>query len=393
MDAAIYAKILSEKSILNLKKLKYQYPSIKLSELMEVLKNSAYTTLPLWDFKGNALVFLLALVQIEMASAKLLLMPPNNLKKYGLKAMEEEISATLTIENIDFTRESVRKILQGYAPEDSSENRIYGLKKGLEYISNPENAITAENIHYLYQLAIGSFLEKEEDKLLPGKLYRHDSVYVMGSDNVEHIGLPQEKLNEYLSKFIAFIHADDKINDLYKGAIIHFYLAYVHPCFDGNGRMARLLHLWYLVQKGYPAALFIPFSSYIKKSKAKYYKAFTLVEENAKISGIVDITPFLIYFVENVYNKFADFAPAPDTLSRFSKALEEGKITSKEKDLWNFVLSAYGNGEFSTKQLERDFGNAAYATIRGFVLNFEKLELLTGQKYGNRVKYRMYTSI
>ncbi|MDD2212644.1 MAG: hypothetical protein PHC81_02230 [Clostridia bacterium] len=71
----------------------------------------------------------------------------------------------------------------------------------------------------------------------------------------------------------------------------------------------------------------------------------------------------------------------------FRKALDDGKITEKEKGLWNFVLSAYGSGEFSTKQLERDFGNAAYATIRGFVLKFEELGLLAAQKYGHKVKY------
>ena len=53
----------------------------------------------------------------------------------------------------------------------------------------------------------------------------------------------------------------------------------------------------------------------------------------------------------------------------------------------SFALSAYGTGEISTKQLERDFGNAAYATIRGFVLKFEQLGLLSAQNYGNRVKY------
>ena len=53
------------------------------------------------------------------------------------------------------------------------------------------------------------------------------------------------------------------------------------------------------------------------------------------------------------------------------------------------MLSAYGDGEFSTKQLEKDFGNAAYATIRSFVQKFEKPGLLTFQKYGSRVKYRL----
>ena len=37
--------------------------------------------------------------------------------------------------------------------------------------------------------------------------------------------------------------------------------------------------------------------------------------------------------------------------------------------------------------LEECFGNAAYATIRAFVLKFEGMGLLHRTKYGNRVKY------
>ena len=36
---------------------------------------------------------------------------------------------------------------------------------------------------------------------------------------------------------------------------------------------------------------------------------------------------------------------------------------------------------------KKDFGNAAYATIRSFVLKFEKLGLLKSTQYGKRVKY------
>ena len=53
------------------------------------------------------------------------------------------------------------------------------------------------------------------------------------------------------------------------------------------------------------------------------------------------------------------------------------------------MLSFYGTEEFSTKQLEKDFGDAAYATIRGFVLKFEDLGLLSSVKYGPRVKYKI----
>lgn len=234
-------------------------------------------------------------------------------------------------------------------------------------------------------MTIGEFLANE-DQLLPGNDYRHDSVYIVDS-KVEHTGLPWQKLPDYMNDLIAFANADSDMNDLLKAALLHFYIAYLHPYFDGNGRMARLLHLWYLVQRGYSSALFIPLSRYVEHSRKGYYDAYTLTEQNARISGVLDVTPFLAYFIEHVYHKLGDALPAAATTDMFQSALARGEVTEKEKTLWQFVASAYGGNEFSTKQLERDFGNAAYATIRSFVLKFEKLGLLRSIKYGNRVKY------
>lgn len=159
--------------------------------------------------------------------------------------------------------------------------------------------------------------------------------------------------------------------------------------FDGKGRIARLVHLWFLIQKGYQSALFIPFSSKIEKSRKAYYDAYTIIEENRKISGKIDVTAFILYFINNVYNKMNEGSPAVETLTVYDDAVKDEKITEKETKLWKFVLSAYGTGEFSTKRLEKDFGDAAYATIRGFVLKFEQLGLLSSVKYGPRVKYKV----
>jgi Fic family protein len=385
MDASLYAKILSDKSITDLKKIKYKFPDADINELIDLLKVSVFINMSLLDFAGNNLVFMENVTQVRMKTVKLLLTPQSSIEAYGSSAMGDEIASTLTIENIDFSRDSVRKILLGYAPADDSEQRIYGMKKGLEFISDLANAITEESIHKLYDMTIGQNLT-EEDKLKPGAFYRHDSVYVVGRD-LNHTGLPHEKLSEYMGKLVAFINTESAMNDLLKAAAIHFYIGYLHPYFDGNGRMARLLHLWYLQRQGYASALFIPFSSYIERSRSAYYTACLLAENNLKLSGLMDVTPFLVYFVDHVYNKLTSSMPQTSTLDAFRKALDDGKITVKEKDLWNFVLSAYGRSEFSTKRLERDFGNAAYATIRGFVLKFEALGLLSAQKYGNKVMY------
>ena len=235
-------------------------------------------------------------------------------------------------------------------------------------------------------MTVGNFLEGD-DKLSEDNFYRHGTVYVV-SDRVEHSGLSFEKVPAFMKSLISFVNSDDDINDLVKAAIIHFYIAFVHPYFDGNGRMARLVHLWFLIQKGYRSALFIPFSSEIEKSRKKYYEAFTLINENKELSCVTDVTPIISYFINNVYNKVHTGGVGEEVMSAYKEMLGAGNVTEKENELWQFVLSFYGTDSFSTKQLEKDFGGAAYATIRGFVLKFEKFGLLTSEKYSNRVKYR-----
>ena len=387
MDAALFAKMLSDPMLVHLKKLKYKYPQADLSEFIALLQDGFYRSLPLYDFHGNPVVYLENAAQLRLSAAKILLTPQNSAQLYGTQAMEREILSTFTIEQIDTSRSSVRRILSGYAPTNEREQRIYGMKRGLEFIADPSNKINEETIYQLYQMAIGAFLPKE-DQLLPGQRYRHDHVYIVG-DKLEHTGLPWNKLAGYMEQLVAFIQQDSSINDLWKAALIHFYLAYLHPYFDGNGRMARLLHLWYLVQQGYSSALFVPLSEYIERSRKKYYDAFSLVEQNARISGVLDVTPFLLYFTEEVYHKLRSEQPDRVTTDTFRQALQNGKITEKEHALWQFVLTAYADQPFSTKQLEKDFGNAAYATIRGFVLKFTELGLLRATKFSTRTKYQV----
>ncbi|MEE1052858.1 MAG: Fic family protein [Acutalibacteraceae bacterium] len=384
MDIKIFTKMLKDKHFTNYEKMKYKYGK-DFNDFLKTLDDLYYKELPLCDFEDNNIVFIENHASVNQNTVKLLLQSQD--KHYGIKAAEDEIVATSAIESIDFSRDSVRKILKGYAPKDEQESRILGVKNGLEFIADTSNKITEENLYKLYMMTVGDFLDGE-DRLAEGNFYRHDTVYVV-RDRVEHSGLDCKRVPEFMRSLIEFANNDDDINDLIKAAIIHFYIAFVHPYFDGNGRMARLVHLWFLIQKGYQSALFISFSSRIEKSRKAYYDAFTAVEQNKKYSGKIDVTPFVLYFINNVYNKMTDETTITETLTVYDNAVKDGKITEKETKLWKFVLSFYGTEEFSTKQLEKDFGNAAYATIRGFVLKFEDLGLLSSVKYGPRVKYKI----
>ena len=387
MDASVFAKMLSGPGQLDLKKMGYKYGQENLQEFLALRKQYFYQELPLHDFDRNSMVYLDKAVQIPLSAARVLLTPQQSTRLYGTKAMEDEILSTFRIEQIDTSRESVRRILSGQAPKDDEEHRICGMKQGLEFIADRSHTITEENLFRLYQMTIGDFLP-EEDRLLPGHWYRHDGVTVIDG-KTEHIGLPWQKLPAYMKELTAFAAEKAAQNDLIKAAALHFALTYLHPYFDGNGRMARLLHLWYLVQQGYSSALFVPMSRFVEESCARYYKAYTRVEQNQQISGVLDVTPFLVYFAESVYHRLGEDQPQPRTLQAFEEALQQGKVTEKERALWQFVLTAYGSEEFSTKRLEKDFGDAAYATLRSFVLKFENLGLLTSVHYGSRVKYRI----
>lgn len=385
MDALKFSEMLSDKHITNLKKLKYKYPD-DFEEFINILKSSFYEKLPLNDFDGKNLVYLTSCTGVNLEAVKLLFTAQNSV--YAANAVEEEIVATSAIESIDFDRSSVRSIMLGNAPKDNQENRIYGLKLGFEFISDRHNHITEENIHKLYMMAIGNFLEGD-NRLRDGEFYRHDDVYVVGGDGVVHRGIDSGKLPGYMKQFVDFANADDGINDLLKAAMLHFDIAYLHPFFDGNGRMARLLHMWFLIQKGYGSTLFVPMSSYIEKSGGKYYDAYTLVENNARLAGVTDVTPFLIYFIKNVYDEMKPDAVKTDLTERYNEILRSGEVTVKEAKLWQFVLSTYGGEGFTTKQLEKDFGDAAFATVRKFALKFSEFGLLDAQKMKNKVIYRI----
>ena len=384
MDIKVFTKMLKDKHFADYQKMKYKYGE-DFNAFLQTLEELYYKALPLLDFDDNNIVFIENHAAVNQNAVKLLLQSQDG--HYGIKAAEDEIIATSAIESIDFSRDSVRKILKGMAPKDEQENRILGIKHGLEFIADTSNKITEENLYKLYMMAVGDFIIGD-DKLLEGNYYRHDTVYVV-SDRVEHSGLDYKKVPEFMKALIEFANAEDDINDLIKATIIHFYIAFVHPFFDGNGRMARLVHLWFLIQKGYQSALFIPFSSQIEKSRKAYYDSFTAIEENKKLSGKIDLTPFILYFINNVYNKMNEGSATVEILSVYNDAVKNGEITEKETKLWKFVLSYYGTEEFSTKQLEKDFGDAAYATIRGFVLKLEALGLLSSVKYGPRVKYKV----
>ena len=104
MEAALFAKMLSDPSILDLKKLGYKYPQTDMQEFVGLLKAGFYRELPLRDFDGKPMVWLESVAQVSLSAVRVLMTPHQSARQYGAKAMEEEILATFQIEQINMTR-------------------------------------------------------------------------------------------------------------------------------------------------------------------------------------------------------------------------------------------------------------------------------------------------
>ncbi len=86
MDAGPFAKMLSDKNIIDLKKLKRKYPQADLKKFVFLLGNGLYKPLPLLDFTGRNLLYLESVDQVRSSPLKVLLTPQSNSRLYGRKA-------------------------------------------------------------------------------------------------------------------------------------------------------------------------------------------------------------------------------------------------------------------------------------------------------------------
>lgn len=100
----------------------------------------------------------------------------------------------------------------------------------------------------------------------------------------------------------------DKLHPVEIAALFHFKLVTIHPFIDGNGRTARLMMNFILMQNGYPPTV-------VKaddKDRATYYKTL----EKGQVTG--DIKPF-IQFISNCVEKTLE-----DYLERIGVVYEKG---------------------------------------------------------------------
>ena len=235
-------------------------------------------------------------------------LPPIALKYFLKRCLIDEIQITNEIEGVRSTKREIRALVD--TKEKSKEKkRLYGLVQKYKLLLSDTtfSLDTCEDIRTLYDEFVLAEVERENVKNIPdGKIFRKDMVEIISpSQKVIHKGVfPEEKIIDLLTKALNVLKVID-INPLVKIALFHYMFGYIHPFYDGNGRVSRFISS-YLLNKELEKMVGFSLSNSIKNKISKYYDIFNITNEQ-KNKG--DMTPFVIGFlelindgVENLYN-------------------------------------------------------------------------------------------
>lgn len=180
-----------------------------------------------------------------------------------------EIKSTNDIEGVKSTRKEINKAIHSRKKlRFSGIVNLYGALIKNEIIHIDE----LEKIREIYdELVHDEILESDRPD---GDLFRKNVVYVTGGEKKVHQGDPSEEvINENLTSLIEFMNTSE-ISFVCKAIITHYYFEYIHPFYDGNGRMGRFLLSIYLARKLDPFTGF-SVSQAVLQNKTRYEKAFS----------------------------------------------------------------------------------------------------------------------
>ena len=194
----------------------------------------------------------------------------------------------MSIENIPTTQRRIEEIHKSNELKDENDIIVKNMLNAVRYILMERPAFNRENLRKLYDLLSHSCLP-EEKQLKEGALYRDGEVFI---DVYE--GAKPEIVEECMDSLFAF--ANDPANIQKYGILLpyicHYYVLYVHPYFDYNGRTARMISFWLSCINDIPAApLFM--SEAINENKGDYYRAITNTRNTNN-----DLTYFLGFILE-----------------------------------------------------------------------------------------------
>ena len=259
------------------------------------------------------------------------------------KYLIDEIVLTNDIEGVQSTRREIGEVLTDLSGQNT-RSRFAGLVNKYVNLGDVRQIKTCEDIRNLYDDMFLDEVIAEDKKNRPdGKMFRAGCVSVInGAQKTLHEGLfPESKIIDAMNSALVILN-DPEIELIFRIGIFHYLFGYIHPFYEGNGRMSRYISSNFIAE-GLTPLLGYRISYTVKENLKGYYKAFNVCND-VKNKG--DITPFLLMFTRLISlscdSLEADLLRKSNDYETWKKLLPQisGEQPVKMQELYGYLTQA-----------------------------------------------------
>lgn len=213
-------------------------------------------------------------------------------EQFVIRSLMEEAIASSQLEGAATTTQKAKELLStGRKPKDRNEQMILNNWETMQFIREKrKSTLTKDFITEIHQRMTEATLDNPEDS---GRIRTSDNIIVEYQGETVHIPPDYTTLPARMDAFCEFANKDGDgkwVHPVIKAVMLHFWLAYDHPFYDGNGRTARALMYWYLLSRDYLLFEYLAISRYMQKAPGQYVRAYLHTETDEN-----DLTYFLFY--------------------------------------------------------------------------------------------------
>jgi Fic family protein len=119
-------------------------------------------------------------------------------------------------------------------------------------------------------------------------------------EDATYVPPPPSELIGCLDDWERFVHEDVAVPPLIRAAQVHYQFEAIHPFLDGNGRVGRLLILFFLMEQGLLRTPILYVSPFFERRRAEYYSLLRSVSE------VSDWGAWYTFFLEGVIAQAQD---------------------------------------------------------------------------------------
>lgn len=229
-------------------------------------------------------------------------------KRLISKGLMDEAIASAQLEGADTTRAYAQKMLrEKIKPRNASDQMILNNHRTMVRIEAEykDRELSIDLLMEMHSLLTEKTVDDEGEA--PRLRKKGEEMFVVDKAEgmIFHKAPAIEFSQKELQRLVEFANDDsgDFLHPLVKATMLHFWIGYLHPLTDGNGRLARVLFYWYLLRKGYWAFAYLPIAAKIKHGgKKSYTMSYVYTEQDD-----FDVTYFISYILKKTFEAHKDF--------------------------------------------------------------------------------------